>query len=48
MNNCYKAVYSIDKPISSGKPSRRKRQELSISATKKLNKSKVKIFVSFD
>jgi hypothetical protein len=48
MNTCYKAIYNIDKPKTSGKYSRRKRQELSISATKKLSKSNVKIFVSFD
>ena len=46
MNTCYKAVYNINK--SDTKSKRRKRQELSISATKKLNKSNVKIFVSFD
>lgn len=49
MNDCYKAVYSADKASNNkGKSSRRKRQELSISATKKLNKSNVKIYVSFD
>ena len=49
MNDCYKAVYSVDKSSNNkGKSSRRKRQELSISATKKLNKSNVKIYVSFD
>ena len=49
MNDCYKAVYSVEKNNNSGgKQSRRKRQELSISATKKLNKSHVKIYVSFD
>ena len=48
MNDCYKAVYSVDKSNNKGKSSRRKRQELSISATKKLNKSNVKIYVSFD
>ena len=48
MNDCYKAVYSVDKNNNKGKSSRRKRQELSISATKKLNKSNVKIYVSFD
>ena len=49
MNDCYKAVYSVDKGSNNkGKSSRRKRQELSISATKKLNKSNVKIYVSFD
>lgn len=47
MNTCYKAVYNLDKS-NKVKNSRRKRQELSISASKKLNKSKVKIFVSFD
>ena len=46
MNTCYKAVYNINK--SDTKSKRRKRQELSISATKKLNKSNDKIFVSFD
>ena len=46
MNTCYKAVYNIDK--SYDKSSRRKRHELSISATKKLNKSNVKVLVSFD
>ena len=49
MNVCYKAVYNIDKNFSGTKISqRRKRQELSISATKRLNKSNVKITVSFD
>lgn len=49
MNDCYKAVYSVDKNSNTkGKSSRRRRQELSISATKKLNKSNVKIYVSFD
>jgi hypothetical protein len=45
MNTCYKAIYNVNK---SKKSSRRKRQELSISATKKLNKSDVKIIVAFD
>ena len=49
MNDCYKAVYSVEKNANSGgKQSRRKRQELSISATKKLNKSDVRVYVSFD
>tara|TARA_B100000925_G_scaffold290510_1_gene275893 strand:+ start:1524 stop:2120 length:597 start_codon:yes stop_codon:yes gene_type:complete len=50
MNLCYKAVYNLSKSNSnpSQKSARRKRQELSISATKKLNKSNVKIIVSFD
>lgn len=48
MNICYKAVYNIDKTHNTQKSARRKRQELSISATKKLNKSNVKITVSFD
>lgn len=48
MNICYKAVYNISKVQSTQKSARRKRQELSISATKKLNKSNVKIIVSFD
>uniref|UniRef100_A0A6C0JFV0 Uncharacterized protein n=1 Tax=viral metagenome TaxID=1070528 RepID=A0A6C0JFV0_9ZZZZ len=49
MNLCYKAVYNIDKGQNvHQKSARRKRQELSISATKKLNKSNVKITVSFD
>ena len=47
MNTCYKAIYNLEKN-SDTKSKRRKRQELSISATKKLNKSNVKIFVSFD
>ena len=47
MNTCYKAIYNLQKN-SDTKSKRRKRQELSISATKKLNKSNVKIFVSFD
>ena len=38
MNLCYKAVYNIDKGQNvHQKSARRKRQELSISATKKLN-----------
>lgn len=49
MNACYKAIYNLDKTKNTDlKPTRRKRQELSISATKKLSKSNVKIFVSFD
>jgi len=49
MNKCYKAVYSSNKNSpDKKKSSRRKRQELSISATKKLNKSNIKIVVSFD
>ena len=51
MNKCYKAVYSSNKDSpdkNKKKSSRRKRQELSISATKKLNKSNIKIVVSFD
>jgi hypothetical protein len=49
MNKCYKAVYSSSKNLPEKKTSsRRKRQELSISATKKLNKSNIKIVVSFD
>lgn len=48
MNLCYKAVYNVDKPKQAGKTTRRKRHELSVSATKKLSKSNVKIFVSFD
>lgn len=47
MNTCYKAIYNLEKNPDT-KSKRRKRQELSISATKKLNKSNVKIFVSFD
>lgn len=47
MNTCYKAIYNLEKN-SDTKSKRRKRQELSISATKKLNKSNIKIFVSFD
>ena len=45
MNTCYKAIYNVNK---NKKSSRRKRQELSISATKKLNKSDIKIIVAFD
>lgn len=48
MNKCYKAVYSNKNSPDKKKSSRRKRQELSISATKKLNKSNIKIVVSFD
>lgn len=48
MNVCYKAVYNISKNNPSQKSARRRRQELSISATKRLNKSNVKIIVSFD
>tara|TARA_B100001093_G_scaffold464720_1_gene481818 strand:- start:361 stop:960 length:600 start_codon:yes stop_codon:yes gene_type:complete len=48
MNKCYKAVYSKKNSPDKKKSSRRKRQELSISATKKLNKSNIKIVVSFD
>ena len=44
MNNSYKEVYSNNKK----NKLRRKRQELSISATKTLNKHNIKIIVSFD
>ena len=47
MNNCYKAQYNISKQ-SNKKGSRRKRQELSISASKTLSKTNVKVIVSFD
>ena len=44
MNNSYKEVYNMEKPHNE----RRKRQELSISATRTVNKHSVKIMVSFD
>ena len=45
MNNSYRAVYSIpNKPTSS----RRKRHELSLSATRSVTKHNVKITVAFD
>ena len=46
MNNSYKAVYNIGKK--KGEQNRRKRQELSLSATRTVNKHNVKIVVSFD
>ena len=53
MNTCYKKQYTLQKNMKienqkSGSKTRRKRQELSISATKSLNKSNVKVVVSFD
>lgn len=44
MNKSYKAIYSTSK----SSRLRRKRQELSLSATRTVNKHKVKITVSFD
>ena len=46
MNNSYKAVYSI--PNKNSKITRRKRHELSISATRSITKHNVKITVAFD
>ena len=45
MNKSYKAVYKLAKKI---KNKRRKRQELSLSATRSVNKHNFKIIVSFD
>lgn len=45
MNKSYKAIYSTSKSASQ---MRRKRQELSLSATRTVNKHKVKITVRFD
>jgi hypothetical protein len=45
MNKSYKAVYKLTKKI---KNKRRKRQELSLSATRSVNKHKINIIVSFD
>lgn len=45
MNKSYKAVYKLAKKI---KNKRRKRQELSLSATRSVNKHNLKIIVSFD
>ena len=45
MNSSYKKVYR-NKKINDKK--RRKRQELSISATRSLNKHNMKIILSFD
>jgi len=44
MNNSYKAVYNTDKK----KDTRRKRQELSISATRTVTKNNVTIIIAFD
>lgn len=46
MNKSYKAVYNKGKK--KGKNNRRRRQELSLSATRTVNKHNVKIVVSFD
>lgn len=46
MNNSYKAIYSVGKNSMDKK--RRKRQELSLSATRTVNKHRVKITVTFD
>lgn len=53
MNTCYKKQYTLQKNFkienqNNSSKTRRKRQELSISATKSLNKSNVKVVVSFD
>lgn len=45
MNNSYKAVYNVGK---NELKQRRKRQELSLSATRTVNKHRVKITVMFD
>jgi len=45
MNKSYKAIYKIGKKAHN---SRRKRQELSVSATRTVNKHNVKIVVAFD
>ena len=45
MNKSYKAIYKIGKKAQN---SRRKRQELSVSATRTVNKHNVKIVVAFD
>ena len=45
MNTCYKQQYNANK---SSNIKRRKRQELSISASKSLSKSHVKVVLSFD
>ena len=47
MNQCYKKQYTINKKKSQSS-TRRKRQELSISASKSLSKTNVKVIVSFD
>ena len=46
MNNSYKAVYNVGKTSIDKK--RRKRQELSLSATRTVNKHNIKITVTFD
>jgi len=46
MNNSYKAVYNLGKKTQN--KTRRKRQELSVSATRTVNKHNVKIVVSFN
>ena len=50
MNLCYKSQY--DKPaaqkVKEGKSLRRKRKELSISASKHLSKTNIKVVLSFD
>lgn len=52
MNTSYKAIYTTSKSAASSvetcQKSRRKRQELSMSATRTVNKHNVKITVSFD
>ncbi len=47
MNSCYKKQYNLNKKTEQVNK-RRKRQELSISASKSLNKTNVKVIVSFD
>lgn len=46
MNDCYKKQYPIGNKAS--QKSRKKRQEISISATKSLSKSNVRVLITFD
>jgi hypothetical protein len=48
MNSSIKHIYKTTTAVDNGKKQRRKRQELSISATKTVNKHDVKIVVTFD
>jgi len=48
MNLCYKNQYENPKVKSEGSALRRKRKELSISASKHLSKTNVKVLLSFD
>ena len=48
MNNSVRNIYSKKKNITNTNTKRKKRKELSKSATKSINKHEVKVIVKFD